>query len=115
MRINRPHIWIGLLLALALACAATAAPYASASYSFLPRSSLEALSKLHARLDSRQPAEPAAVSIVRVPAEDAFNWGDAAIGGAAVFATCAIGLGATLVAANRNGRRSKRQQTTATS
>jgi hypothetical protein len=54
---NRHHIPIGApLVALALACTVAAAPSASASHNgFLPRSSLQALSKLHARLDNRLP------------------------------------------------------------
>jgi hypothetical protein len=100
--------FVGLTIALAIA--AIAAPAASAdSQGFLPRTSASALSKLHARLDSREPATAESVRIVRVAATTGFSWGDAAIGGAAVFAVCMIALGGVLVISNRypQGRRAR--------
>ena len=67
--------FVGLTIALAIA--AIAAPAASAdSQGFLPRSAASALTKLHARLESREAATAEPVRIVRVAASTGFSWGD---------------------------------------
>jgi hypothetical protein len=99
------HNRLGICLALALALMAIAVPAASARFELNPPIAANQTSNPTYAPPAVTPQSPASAQIVRVFQPNGFDWGDAGIGGAAVFGLALVLLGSTLYATHRRTAR----------